>query len=216
MKTRLSETLLLGFVVLVVAGCHKLEATTKVESNGSGELRMGVGFSPEERANLEKQNPNQRDFCNVSQTQPNVVVTEEQRGDETWCITVTQFKDLDELRGLYGQRKGIKINRLEISGGKFYYDVDLDTSSAESNFSALTDIRWSIVLPGALIDHNADEVDGNALTWVSTHQSGIVSLRAESEAPRSILNFLLWSAGFLGVGVTLIQLIRRRRNSRLP
>src|SRR6185436_15271398 len=129
MKSRSIKMLALVISVVLLAGCHKLEATTRVEPNGSGELQMGVGFSAEERANIEKQNNNAQDFCNTSQVASNITVTEEQRGDETWCITTRQFKDLDELRSLFKQRKGIRVNRLEIADGKFYFDVDIDTLS---------------------------------------------------------------------------------------
>ena len=111
MKVRSLKICLLVFGVFLLAGCHKLEATTKIEPNGSGELKMGVGFSAEERANLEKRNPDQKDFCNTTQAPPNTTITEEQRGDETWCINITRFNDLAELRSLYEQRSGIKINR---------------------------------------------------------------------------------------------------------
>lgn len=193
---------------LVLTGCHKLEVTTTIEPNGSGELQSGVGFSAEEKANVEKQNNNSQGFCNTSQTPENVTVTEEQRGDETWCITTIPFKNLDELRALHEQQKGITINRLEISDGKFYYDVDIDTLSEDSSFSALTEITWTVVLPGAPISHNADEVDGNILIWKPTPKSGVVNLRAESEAP-SGFNIPLCSSAFLGFGALVIYLRKK-------
>ncbi|MFN8460296.1 MAG: hypothetical protein U0X93_00780 [Anaerolineales bacterium] len=190
---------------LLLAGCHKLEVTTTIEPNGSGELQSGVGFSAEEKANVEKQNNNSQGFCNTSQTPENVTVTEEQRGDETWCITTIPFKNLEELRALHEQQKGITINRLEISDGKFYYDVDIDTLSEDSSFSALTEITWTVVLPGAPISHNADEVDGNTLIWKPTPKSGIVNIHAESEAP-SGFNIPLCSSAFIGLFAFLIYL----------
>jgi len=210
MKIRSFHILLSLFGILLLAGCHKLEATTKIEPNGSGELQMGVGFSAEERTNLEKQNNNAQDFCNTSQTPPNVTVVEEQRGEETWCITTTQFMNLEELHRLYKQREGIKINRLEISDGKFTYDVDVDTLSENSNFSALTSITWSVILLGAPIEHNADQADANILTWNPTPQSGIINLRAESKVPQSGFKFPPCSAALLGVGAMLLHFRRRK------
>lgn len=189
MKSRSIKILVLIFSVLLLTGCHKLEAKTKIEPDGSGELQMGVGFSAEERANMEKQGSNPQDFCNTSQTAPKVTVTEEKRGDETWCITTTQFKDLEELRSLYEQRKGIRVNRLEIVDGKFYFDVDIDTRSETSDFSAFKDITWIVVLPGTPIEHNTDQADANTLTWTVTPQVDSTNLRAESEVPKSGFNF---------------------------
>jgi hypothetical protein len=190
-------------VALLLAGCHKIQATTQINPDGSGALQVEIGFSAEERANLEKQNANSQDFCNTAQTSPNVKVTEEQRDDETWCITTTHFKNLDELRKLYGQRTGFSINRLEISNGKFYYDVDIDTLSESSSFSKLTDIQWSVVLPGEPISHNADQTDGNTLTWLPAPKSGIIHLQAESEVPRWF-NLPFCSAAFIGLCVGLM------------
>ena len=161
---------------------------------------------------MEKQSSNSQDFCNTSQETRNVKVMEEQRGDETWCITTTQFKDLEELRSLYAEWEGIKINRLEISDGKFYYNLDLDTLSEDSSFSALTDITWTVVLPGTPISHNADQVDGNTLTWIPTPKSGTINLHAESEVP-SGLRLPSCSAGFILVFAGLLYLQQRGKSS---
>jgi hypothetical protein len=216
MKNHSFRVAVLGIGILILAGCHKLEARTNIEPNGSGEQRMGVGFSAEERANMEKQNSNPQDFCNTSQTPANITVTEEQRGDETWCFTTIQFKNLDELRNLYEQRKGIAINRLEIIDGMFYYDVDIDTLSEDSGFSMLTEITWSVTLPGTPITHNADHVSENTLTWTPAPKSGIIHMRAESEVPRSGLNFPPCGAALIGMALVFIQLRRRTGNSSIP
>jgi len=160
---------------------------------------------------MEKQSSTSQDFCNTSQETRNVKVMEERRGDETWCITNTQFKDLEELRSLYAEWEGIKINRLEVSDGKFYYDMDLDTLSEDSSFSALTDITWTVILPGTPISHSANQVDGNTLTWMPTPKSGIVNLQAESEVTRGF-KFPSCSSAFTLLFVGLMYLHRYRKS----
>ena len=209
MNSRLIQMYVLALVALLLAGCHKMQASTKIEPDGSGELQVGIGFSAEERANIEKQNDSSQDFCNTSQANTKVKVTEELRDDETWCITTTPFKNLEDLRNLYEQRAGIRINRLEISDGKLYYDVDIDTLSEESGFSTLTDISWSVALPGTPTSHNADQVDQNTLTWTPTPKSRIVNLHAESEVPRG-LNFPCCNSAFLALFMGLIYLRQHR------
>ncbi len=210
MKSRALQFVVFAAWALLLAACHKLQATTEVKPDGSGELRTGVGFSAEERQNLENQSGNEGsdNFCNSSgQTSPDVTVAEEQRGDETWCITTTKFDDLEELRRLYEEKKGIRINRLEVTDGKFYYDIDLDTSSETSDFSAFTAITWTVVLPGTPVYHNATLAEGNTLTWNPTPQSGTINLRAESPArgPKSLLPFLTFGLIFLcGCGVAVL------------
>ncbi|MBI3737507.1 MAG: hypothetical protein HY258_00475 [Chloroflexi bacterium] len=182
MKRRQIILAVLILTALVLAGC-KFQSTTAVKPGGSGDLRTEVGFSAEEKQNMEKQNPSSaKDFCNAQASRPgNITVTEEKRGDETWCVTTASFKNLDQLRQLYLQRKGIQINRLEISGGMFYYDISIDTSSRDSNFSGFTSMTWVLVLPDQSTAQNADEVEGNTLTWRLAPLSGVRNLHAESK-----------------------------------
>lgn len=182
MKRRKFTLAIVIFAALALAGC-KFQSTTTIKPGGAGELRTEVGFSAEERANLEKQNPSSaQDFCNAQASHPgNITVTEEKRGGETWCVTTSSFKNLDQLRQLYLQRKGIQINRLEISGGTFYYDISVDTSSRDSNFSGFTSMTWVLILPDQPTAQNADEVEGDTLTWHLAPLSGIRNLQAESK-----------------------------------
>ena len=182
-------------VVLIIAGLFlagcKFQAETQVAADGSGSLRTEVGFTSEERQSLEQQsgNNNSKDFCNSSASSQNMQVTEEQRGDETWCVTTTSFRDLDELRRLYEQKKGIRINRLEMVDGKFYYDLDIDTLSKSSDFSAFSSATWIVTMPGAPTYHNAAKADGDTLTWeIPPHQDS-VDIRAESPVPAAGLTF---------------------------
>jgi hypothetical protein len=167
-------------ILALLAGC-KFEGETRISPDGSGQLRTEVGFSAEERQNLEQQNPTD-DFCNVSGAPAGVSVNEEQRGAETWCVTAVSFDDLDELAAYYEQRQGLRVNRLEISAGRLHYDLDMDTTSESSGFSAFETITWTLILPAAPAAHNADRVNGNTLTWYPAPDAGLVNLRAESEA----------------------------------
>jgi hypothetical protein len=199
MKSKTMLALLFVVCLLALSACE-FQAATTVNPDGSGELRTEVGFTAEERQNMEEQSGGSaQDFCNAQgSASPDVTVTEELRGDQTWCVTVSKFDDLDELSELYAEQEGITINRLEFEDEKFYYDVDVDTSSTESGFSAFSAITWTVTLPGAPVVHNASQVEGNTLTWDVTPQSGTVNLRAESEtsaeqAGSSLLP--LWLAG---------------------
>ncbi len=214
MKIRLHGKFLLIFSILFLAGCHKLELTTRINPNGSGELQTGIGFSAEERAALGEQNITPEAFCNTEQSSENITVTEEQRGEETWCITTTLFKTLDELRNLYQPDPAITLNQLEIKDGRFYYDVDIDTLSEDSSFSSLTEITWTVVMPGTPLAHNADEANGNSLTWKPAPKSGIVSLKAESEVARKF-EFPQCGATLAIFGMLFFQVRRHKKTSEV-
>jgi hypothetical protein len=231
MKSNLRQILCWGISVLLLSACHQLHVSTQFQTDGSGELRTEVGFTAEERQNLEAQaeNPDPENFCNQDQSSPEAVVTEEQRGDETWCVTTQSFENLDELRRLYEARRGLRINRLEVSNGTLFYDIDVDMSSETSDFSAIAVITWTVTLPNTPAYHNAGQAEGNTLTWTLTPDSGLINLRAESaaEGPRALLPWLMGSvilAGLCGaalLGGGVLFLVMRRRppptsNGRQP
>jgi len=209
---------------LLLAACQ-FQAHTTVQPDGAGELRTEVGFTAEERQNLIQQGTsNAGDFCNsAQQSSRNVTVTEAQRGAMTWCVTATRFRDLDELRGLYAEQKGVTVNRLAVTDNKFEYEVALDTSSADSSLANFTAITWTVTLPGAPLSHNAAQVSGNTLTWAVTPRSGVVNLRAESAVEKTGLD---WSsplviAAVAAGGVLLgmagaVLIFRRARSAAAP
>lgn len=213
MNPRLRLCVTVCLTALCLAGC-KFQAETRIGGDGAGELRTEVGFSAQERENLENQNESSAsdDFCNTSGAAAGTTVTEEQRGDETWCVTTARFGDLAELRQLYEQKPGLHINRLEISDGTLFYDIDMDTSSEESNFSGFETITWTVVLPGQPVSHNGQQVDGNAVAWIVPPHSGTVNLRAESPAAAPlgiaavVLGILALLALIVVIGISLRKL----------
>jgi len=181
MKSKTLLIILCAVSACLLAACQ-FQAITTIQSDGSGELRTEAGFSAEERQNIENQSGDSgsSDFCNSSKDTADMTVTEEQRGDETWCVTTTKFDNLDELRKLYEQKKGLTVNRLEIADSKFYYDIELDTSSKTSDFSTFNAITWTVTLPGTPSYYNTEQAEGNTITWNPEPRSGTVNLRAES------------------------------------
>lgn len=188
MKSKMLLLMLCVAAACLLAACQ-FQAITTIQANGSGELRTEVGFTAEERQNLEKQSGDSgsQDFCNSSKDSAGVTVTEEQRGDETWCVTTTKFDNLDELQKLYEQKKGLTVNRLEIADNKFYYDIEIDTTSKTSDFSTFNAITWTVTLPGTPSYYNTEQVKGNTVTWTPEPRSGTVNLRAESAVNKSDL-----------------------------
>ncbi len=89
MNRKIGVTVLWAIGGLLLAACQ-FNATTRIDPSGSGEFRSEVGFSAEERQNLEEQSQgtNAGNFCNVpagqGQVPSEVTVTEETRGDQTW------------------------------------------------------------------------------------------------------------------------------------
>jgi hypothetical protein len=199
----------LGIMVALLLAACQFNATTRVDPSGSGEFRNEIGFSADERRNLEEQSDgtNAGNFCNIpaeqGQVPSDITVTEEMRGDQTWCVTTTQFDNLDELKALYERNQSITVNRLELSGGRLYYDVsinlDRDDDSSFANYESAT---WQVVLPGEVVSHNANNAQSNTISWQLTPDAGMVNLQAESTVPTTGPNIML-----LGVVAAVIAAI---------
>src|SRR3982074_1489557 len=75
--------------------CKWLDMTT-VQPDGSGEYREDIGYNPEE---LSKENP--KTFCQPG-SNPNIRISRERRGEDTWCVAAQAFANINELRAIYG------------------------------------------------------------------------------------------------------------------
>jgi len=222
---RLSFRIVSLTICAVVLTACEFQAVTTIRPDGSGEFRSEVGYSAKERENLESQNGgSKQDFCNTTQRSqqlfpPDVVITQEQRGDKTWCITTTGFNSLEDLRQLYESKSGLKINRLEIVDERLYYDIDIDTLSEDSAFRNFTAATWTVHLPGTPLDQNADLAGEKSLSWNLTPRSGVINLHVESTVERPPFNALLViviGIALVLIGVTIIsavQLVRRSRRA---
>ncbi len=169
MKRRLALAALLT-AALLLAACT-IQINTTVQSSGAGELRTEMGFNQADQEALSGIGASPEEFCADMQSEENlaedVPVTVEERGDEVWCVVTVPFTNLDELRELYAGMGGITVNRLEMSGDQFFYDVDVEFAAEEAEGMGALELsyHWQVTMPGAVAFHNAQQADGRTLTW---------------------------------------------------
>jgi hypothetical protein len=186
MKSRTFLFTSLTLISLLLAAC-KVNVGTTVDSTGAGELQTEIGFTAEELQSLtELSGGDAENICDTLQSEaeglpPDATFTQEERGDETYCITARPFADLDELRSLYDEMDGVTINELSLENGRLVYDVDVDLSDADAAGLFALSMEWRLTVPGSVGEHNADEVDGKTLIWTLT-PGETINLRAESTA----------------------------------
>jgi hypothetical protein len=103
----------------------------------------------------------------------------------TICTAQIPFADLDELKSLSANLfTGGSFTRLEITGGRFYYDLEAitDYQSVAGPMAMITiSADWILKVPGELVSSNADEVNGRVLTWDLTKVHSGNHLQAESK-----------------------------------
>jgi hypothetical protein len=170
MKTR-SLRLFAWLAPAVLVSACTFQFNTSVEQSGAGQFRTEVGFNQADQEGLTTLGMSPEQFCEDMQTSEDLPVespiTVEERGDEVWCVVTVPFADLGELQQLYAGMQGVRVNELALTGDGFVYDVDVEFSETDTGEfgDVAVDLRWQVTMPGSITSHNAEEADGNTLTW---------------------------------------------------
>ena len=224
MRSKLLPLGLVAAVSLLLAACN-VNMATDINTDGSGEMRTEIGLTQADKDSLASMSGGEvTDWCtqieSTSDLPQGMRFTQEERGDETWCIASVPFSSLDELRRLYRDSSGIRVDRLEIADGRFYYDVTLDDTSSGAGMFGIN-MAWQLQAPGTVASHNADLLDGRTLTWHLT-SGGPSRLQAESAvggtiSPALIVVFIglgcLCLVGVAVIVVVVVLLVRRSKKT---
>jgi hypothetical protein len=217
LRTNLRLFLELMTVALLLSAC-RIVVDTKVNPDGSGELRTAVVYTAEEAEGFTQTPGNEsKSICeNLKNDVPlEATFTEEVHDGETHCVTTRSFTNLRELRTLYAGMGNVTVNELERGLTNFVFDVDVDLTEAQEGEGVASE--WRLTLPGTVGEHNADRVEGQTLIWDAASGER-TNLHAESAVGPDLarLGLVLACACSLVVvslaGVFL--LLRRRRPAR--
>jgi hypothetical protein len=185
MKSQYWSVLVLALITLGLSACRTI-VDTRLNPDGSGELRTVAVYNAQERENFEVSPENEgKEICDNLRENlpPDATLAEERHEDETHCVTTRSFSNLDELRQLYGQVGNVKVNQLKFDLGRLVIDLDVDR--ADQNPDEAVDDEWRITLPGTLGEHNATSLEGQTLVW-SAPPGQVTHLRAESDVGLSL------------------------------
>jgi hypothetical protein len=166
------------FIVLLalMASACTFQFSTTVNEDATGKFVTEFGLTTEELTQLEAFGGESfDDLCTQEEfatgAPEDVVVEQEERGDEIWCVATLSFNDLAGLEEAYREME-VQINSLSLTDDEFVYDVTFGFGSdPETDIGALAamgvelNLVWEVLTPGRVTEHNADEVDGDLLTW---------------------------------------------------
>ena len=144
-------SLALSIIAALVLSACTLQFNTTIQENGSGELRVEFGLRPDEQAEAQSTVGSLDDLCALAQSlvrlPPGATTYVEQRGDERWCGTLTQFADLNELASLLIDQPGVLVNQITSLEDRFIFDVTVDLSRKleirEQKYKA-PDVVWQV------------------------------------------------------------------------
>ena len=174
----LRSALILAAVAL--SAC-RVVVDTKVNKDGSGELRTSIVFSTEEKQNFESSPGNSgKSICDqLKKDVPpeSAFLQEQNENGETFCTTVRPFRTIKQLDGYYGGMGNVTVNELKLGSRTFIFDVQVNLTARDGNEAAPHE--WRLTLPGEIGTNNADVVEDNTLIW-NIEPGQIRTLQAES------------------------------------
>jgi hypothetical protein len=207
--SRIPLKLVLILAAVTLSACRAV-VDTKVERDGSGELRTSIVFSAEEKRNFDNAPDNAgKSICDNlrSDAPPQAEFMEQTQGNETYCTTVHSFTSLKQLHDYYETMVNVTVIELGMGLGNFVFQVQVDLAPRNGNEAAPNE--WRLTLPGKVGENNADLIEGNTLVW-NIEPGEIRTLQAESAAGPSLLTQLLVGALIVLVGIAFALGLARR------
>ncbi|OGO08916.1 MAG: hypothetical protein A3K46_03485 [Chloroflexi bacterium RBG_13_60_9] len=201
-------------------------------SDGSGKLSFEIDLSQEFMALLKSFGGNDADLtCDTfyESSYDDWEMTETNRDGALVCTAATSFEDLDEYENLIqGDFGSASFTRLEIEGGRFYYDLNPNITGS-SAFGELNEgagftieVFWILKMPGEVVDSNADEKAGQTLTWNILEMNSSAHIRAESKTGAAldptltilaVLGLLCCCGLVVAIAAVVLYLVLRKKNN---
>lgn len=203
---------LIVLLALLASACT-FKFSTTVNEDATGKFVTEFGLTADEITQLEAFGGESFDsMCTVDEfatgSSENVVVEQEQRGDETWCVATLSFNSLSELEAAYGDMD-VQINTLTLTEDEFVYDVSFNVGAdPEMDLGALAamgvdlSLVWEVTAPGRVTDHNGDEINGQVVTW-NLDPTAATSLQVRSQVGGGGFNIAL----VIGLVVAVVVIV---------
>lgn len=212
--SRIPLKLALILAAVALSACRAV-VDTRVDKDGSGELRTSIVFSAEEKKNFDGTPDNAgKSICDSlkSEASPQAELVEQTQGNETYCTTVHPFNSLKQLRDYYEAMVNVTVLELGMGPGSFVFHVQVDLTPRNGNEAVPNE--WRLTLPGKVGENNADTIQSNTLAW-NIEPGDVRTLQAKSDVGPALLIQLLLGGLIVLAGIAVaVRLARNvaRRN----
>ena len=193
-KDSMRRLTLLALLLTVVATACKIETNfhARINASGSGVIIAEVGMDEEAQTFLltgENTDPfegNDLSDCVGART------SEDQRGELHFWVIECDIASLEEFEATMTSTENTFMQSFDITVTDSLVTVTGSATAEESlgedtegfDPSVLEDsisANLRITMPGRIIEHNADSVDGNTLTWEIPILGGTLNVSAQSD-----------------------------------
>ena len=231
---RLTLCALLLVLTLLLSGCLKMhfDIVWNEDNTGTMSITMGLQKSAMEMMGITESDI--RSQFKDSMQEDSDDYTFKDYSDSEYTGIVATMKIDDITKGTAGATDTLKFSCIE-DGKKKTYSIsgnfngsaalgdNEDISDAGITLDSV-DMKMSVVMPGNITSHNADEKQGNKLVWDLT-KSSILKIEATSElsgrggGAGGIGKILLWVAIIavvLGGGAAVFLILSRKKKAAPP
>lgn len=172
------------FLLLLVAALACRGTThTVIGEDRSGSVTTALEVPIEDDGDAEDVQCDQGDSL-----PPGATTRREVEGDLVRCVWEAPFGDLQGLRDIYDSDQEVAVAEcLALLDGRLIYDVRLALDESQSGTVEELSFDWILTSPGPIDSHNADEKEGQTLTWHLREMVGEhhfrVNLTADGKCP---------------------------------
>ncbi len=197
-------------LALALSACN-LNFNTNVQANGSGNLRVEIGYTAEELEDWWDEPVSAMAFCEdiwyeeriAEDLPPGATLRVERRGAQIWCLVDVPFSNLRQLKDVYEDVLSMDVDRLEIVNETFYCDLTWDLEGLQDQSSYPIEAVFRLTTPGAVSVTNADARAGRTLTWRLDENGRNIILATSSTQPSEWVWWLVGALCCLCLGVLL-------------
>ncbi|MGP4077485.1 LppM family (lipo)protein [Halobacillus sp. K22] len=219
-----------GLLVLLTA-CVQGDVAVKINKDGSGESTITLGIEEESYNRFGQRAETMLSSVN-DELEAQGYTVESYTEDGYRGFRATQsFEDVQDMQVIpsmgavseTGSGAAVSNVPLDVSMEDGFFtktyrvegELDLENSGLLGGMQQLVsnqlDLTFTLDLPISPKDHNADEVNGNVLTW-NIQTAGTTELMVEAAIP-NVRNIILTAVGVLLVGVVIFFVIRKRKRT---
>ncbi len=185
-------SLLLLLVTMLSACTIRFEYGITVNEDESGTIAFFIGADEEMRDFLDDPDGSEGFLTDVQEVPEGWTATEVSQDEFEGVVVASEFESFDDLRRRIDELEGgqdpdsgsgfVEDIELEKDGNRYQFRATVSATIAEDlspgtdsmftedeveqSLEDLFDLRFELALPGEIVDHNADEVDGNTVLWV--------------------------------------------------
>ena len=218
--------LVLGLIVGVLMAC-RMDMHTTFKTPSQGTVAISWQMNAEEENSLQQLGfGSAKELCDkISQD----LATEgekaeakyDEKGDNKICTITGSFQNPAELTDFYGD--DVTINKIAEENGKFYYDITVSNNNDMGDLPFPVKFVWKVTMPGKVIDHNGDDLDGRTVIWDLSNASER-HLTAVSKTSGGGIPTWVWGivGAFLCLGMLIVigggvfWFIKKRPQSQEP